>query len=293
MDERELASYLYDYGLAHGACNEAPEPEEKKVWVKFLDSLQRACQEAGCGADAALHLQSVREDKVCGFHREYGYYYVSCGDRGERYLIILEQSREEALNLFLERIFDKEAYEYAAARQKEEEAVWRYHCRFDYRKIWFGQALSWLAPVVDWRFFAACAARYTQLLNRWFAVPHWEYDFELGCLIEAGNSKEYTDSKYWRRVFYEEAEDISCVVLESQFPLTEAEGTAYRPQGHAFKVKGKVLDMDRLEDRVCLLTEGEEDNLTVYTLDGELLLNVGERLGHRHFEAIDEGWSDI
>lgn len=188
MDENTLASYLYDYGMASCADIGDTDPEERNIWLGFLASLEQACRETGCDANTAVLLQSNQEDKVCGFHREYGYYYVSCGDRGEWYLVILEQNRDEAMNLFLERIFDKVAYEYALLRRKDEEKAWPYHCRFDYRKIWFGQALHWLAPVVDWQFFVECAGRYVELLNRWFAVPHWEYDFELGRLIESDDS---------------------------------------------------------------------------------------------------------
>lgn len=286
MDENTLASYLYDYGMASCADIGDIDPEERNIWTGFLASLEQACIETGCDANTAVLLQSNQEDKVCGFHREYGYYYVSCGDRGERYLVILEQNRDEALNLFLERVFDKMAYEYALLRQKDEEKAWSYHCRFDYRKIWFGQALAWLAPVVDWQFFVECAGRYVELLNRWFAVPHWEYDFELGCLIETGYSREYTDSKYLRRVVYEEFENASWVILEPQSAFLEEEKNKCRPEGYAFRVDGKVLDMDRYEDRVCILLEGEEDNLHVYTLEGELLWKAGKRLDNWTYPDI-------
>lgn len=190
MEANELAVFLYDFVLSSGDERRKPDEDEQRIWAEFLGELQTACGKSGCGGDASSFFQSRLWEKAFGYHREYGYFAVDCGDRGELYLSILEKDREEARNYFLNRITDKMAYDFAVARMKEEEAVWQYRCPFDYRKIWFEQALSWLAPVVDWGYFAECAGRYVELLNYHFTVAHWEYDFELGHIIEAGIIEE-------------------------------------------------------------------------------------------------------
>lgn len=184
MEANELAVLLYDFILASGGEHRKPDEEEQKIWEEFLRKLQQSCDQSGCGGDTSAFFQSRLWEKACGYHRDYGYFIVDCGDREDKYLSILEMDREEAQNLFLNRIVDKMAYDYALGRLKEEEAAWPHRCPFDYRKIWFEQALTWLAPVVDWRFFAECAGRYVELLNYHFAEPQWEYDFEMGHFTE-------------------------------------------------------------------------------------------------------------
>ncbi len=125
---------------------------------------------------------------------------VSCGDRGSSSITILEEEAEAAKNRFLAFIIEKKAYEWVVKVSEQEEAFWKYHCRYDYRRLWFGKALEWLAPAVDWAFFAQCAERYIELLNRWFARPHWEYDYQISRIIEISESREYSDSKYLYRI---------------------------------------------------------------------------------------------
>ena len=40
-------------------------------------------------------------------------------------------------------------------------------------------------------FFKKKVEEYTGLMNRWFRVPHWGYDFENLCFIEISRSREY------------------------------------------------------------------------------------------------------
>ena len=41
-------------------------------------------------------------------------------------------------------------------------------------------------------FFRKKVEEYTGLMNRWFLIPHWGYDFEKLCFIEISNSREYS-----------------------------------------------------------------------------------------------------
>ena len=41
-------------------------------------------------------------------------------------------------------------------------------------------------------YFRKKAEEYTGLMNRWFLVPHWGYDFENLCFIEISHSREYS-----------------------------------------------------------------------------------------------------
>ena len=41
-------------------------------------------------------------------------------------------------------------------------------------------------------YFRKKVEEYTGLMNRWFLVPHWGYDFEKLCFIEISDSREYS-----------------------------------------------------------------------------------------------------
>ena len=40
-------------------------------------------------------------------------------------------------------------------------------------------------------YFRKKVEEYTGLMNRWFPIPHWGYDFEKLCFIEISHSREY------------------------------------------------------------------------------------------------------
>lgn len=40
-------------------------------------------------------------------------------------------------------------------------------------------------------YFRKKVEKYTGLMNRWFLIPHWGYDFENLCFIEISHSREY------------------------------------------------------------------------------------------------------
>lgn len=283
MEEQTLAELLYD--SAFSVKKQRKErSEEQKIWASFLALLNQELDASGCGAKAETYTESEPYRQACGYHRDYGYFMVSCGDRGSSSITILEEEAEAAKNRFLAFIIEKKAYEWVVKVSEQEEALWKYHCRYDYRRLWFGKALEWLAPAVDWAFFAQCAERYIELLNRWFSRPHWEYDYQISRIIEISESREYSDSKYLYRIEPAKEPDHSRIRLEPQF-LEDGDSSG----AFSFEIEGEALDMRRLEEEVLVLMDREEDNIDAYSLEGRFLWNIGEKLPvHRRYDNLYE-----
>ena len=283
MEEQTLAELLYDSAFSVKKQRKG-RSEEQKIWASFLALLNQELDASGCGAKAETYTESEPYRQACGYHRDYGYFMVSCGDRGSSSITILEEEAEAAKNRFLALIIEKKAYEWVVKVSEQEEAIWKYHCRYDYRRLWFGKALEWLAPAVDWAFFAQCAERYIELLNRWFARPHWEYDYQISRIIEISESREYSDSKYLYRIEPAKEPDHSRIRLEPQFMEDGDSSGAF-----SFEIEGEALDMRRLEEEVLVLMDREEDNIDAYSLEGRFLWNIGEKLPvHRRYDNLYE-----
>lgn len=283
MEEQTLAELLYDSAFSVKKQRKG-RSEEQKIWASFLELLNQELDASGCGAKAETYTESEPYRQACGYHRDYGYFMVSCGDRGSSSITILEEEAEAAKNRFLAFIIEKKAYEWVVKVSEQEEAFWKYHCRYDYRRLWFGKALEWLAPAVDWAFFAQCAERYIELLNRWFARPHWEYDYQISRIIEISESREYSDSKYLYRIEPAKEPDHSRIRLEPQFLEEGGSSGAF-----SFEIEGEALDMRRLEEEVLVLMDREEDNIDAYSLEGRFLWNIGEKLPvHRRYDNLYE-----
>lgn len=283
MEEQTLAELLYDSAFSVKKQRKG-RSEEQKIWASFLELLNQELDASGCGAKAETYTESEPYRQACGYHRDYGYFMVSCGDRGFSSITILEEEAEAAKNRFLALIIEKKAYDWVVKVSEQEEAIWKYHCRYDYRRLWFGKALEWLAPAVDWAFFAQCAERYIELLNRWFARPHWEYDYQISRIIEISESREYSDSKYLYRIEPAKEPDHSRIRLEPQFLEDGGSSGAF-----SFEIEGEALDMRRLEEEVLVLMDREEDNIDAYSLEGRFLWNIGEKLPvHRRYDNLYE-----
>lgn len=283
MEEQTLAELLYDSAFSEKKQRKG-RSEEQKIWASFLELLNQELDASGCGAKAETYTESEPYRQACGYHRDYGYFMVSCGDRGSSSITILEEEAEAAKNRFLALIIEKKAYDWVVKVSEQEEAFWKYHCRYDYRRLWFGKALEWLAPAVDWAFFAQCAERYIELLNRWFARPHWEYDYQISRIIEISESREYSDSKYLYRIEPAKEPDHSRIRLEPQF-LEDGDSSG----AFSFEIEGEALDMRRLEEEVLVLMDREEDNIDAYSLEGRFLWNIGEKLPvHRRYDNLYE-----
>lgn len=283
MEEQTLAELLYDSAFSVKKQRKG-RSEEQKIWASFLALLNQELDASGCGAKAETYTESEPYRQACGYHRDYGYFMVSCGDRGSSSITILEEEAEAAKNRFLAFIIEKKAYEWVVKVSEQEVAFWKYHCRYDYRRLWFGKALEWLAPAVDWAFFAQCAERYIELLNRWFARPHWEYDYQISRIIEISESREYSDSKYLYRIEPAKEPDHSRIRLEPQFLEDGGSSGAF-----SFEIEGEALDMRRLEEEVLVLMDREENNIDAYSLEGRFLWNIGEKLPvHRRYDNLYE-----
>ena len=283
MEEQTLAELLYDSAFSEKKQRKG-RSEEQKIWASFLELLNQELDASGCGAKAETYTESEPYRQACGYHRDYGYFMVSCGDRGSSSITILEEEAEAAKNRFLALIIEKKAYDWVVKVSEQEEAIWKYHCRYDYRRLWFGKALEWLAPAVDWAFFAQCAERYVELLNRWFARPHWEYDYQISRIIEISESREYSDSKYLYRIEPAKEPDHFRIRLEPQF-LEDGDSSG----AFSFEIEGEALDMRRLEEEVLVLMDREEDNIDAYSLEGRFLWNIGEKLPvHRRYDNLYE-----
>ena len=283
MEEQTLAELLYDSAFSVKKQRKG-RSEEQKIWASFLALLNQELDASGCGAKAETYTESEPYRQACGYHRDYGYFMVSCGDRSSSSITILEEEAEAAKNRFLAFIIEKKAYEWVVKVSEQEEAFWKYHCRYDYRRLWFGKALEWLAPAVDWAFFAQCAERYIELLNRWFARPHWEYDYQISRIIEISESREYSDSKYLYRIEPAKEPDHSRIRLEPQFLEDGGSSGAF-----SFEIEGEALDMRRLEEEVLVLMDREENNIDAYSLEGRFLWNIGEKLPvHRRYDNLYE-----
>ena len=283
MEEQTLAELLYDSAFSEKKQRKG-RSEEQKIWASFLELLNQELDASGCGAKAETYTESEPYRQACGYHRDYGYFMVSCGDRGSSSITILEEEAEAAKNRFLALIIEKKAYDWVVKVSEQEEAIWKYHCRYDYRRLWFGKALEWLAPAVDWAFFAQCAERYIELLNRWFARPHWEYDYQISRIIEISESREYSDSKYLYRIEPAKEPDHFRIRLEPQF-LEDGDSSG----AFSFEIEGEALDMRRLEEEVLVLMDREEDNIDAYSLEGRFLWNIGEKLPvHRRYDNLNE-----
>lgn len=283
MEEQTLAELLYDSAFSEKKQRKG-RSEEQKIWASFLELLNQELDASGCGAKAETYTESEPYRQACGYHRDYGYFMVSCGDRGSSSITILEEEAEAVKNRFLALIIEKKAYDWVVKVSEQEEAIWKYHCRYDYRRLWFGKALEWLAPAVDWAFFAQCAERYIELLNRWFARPHWEYDYQISRIIEISESREYSDSKYLYRIEPAKEPDHFRIRLEPQF-LEDGDSSG----AFSFEIEGEALDMRRLEEEVLVLMDREEDNIDAYSLEGRFLWNIGEKLPvHRRYDNLYE-----
>ena len=71
------------------------------------------------------------------------------------------------------------------------------HRHYDYDAIedarlpGFERYLRNLKHAFPEEYFRKKVEEYTGLMNRWFLIPHWGYDFENLCFVEISHSREY------------------------------------------------------------------------------------------------------
>ena len=141
-----------------------------------------------------------------GYSENDGYFYVEAGDRGNSSLIFKTTSREEAEHKMIKSLAHAVSYQYNFRNQaqielekrgdwrfynvvdgrkpgriishEEENPVWNYDTKYDYRKYWFEMALRILKETVPEKVFQEEAQHYEELLNRRFDIPFWQFDTE-------------------------------------------------------------------------------------------------------------------
>ncbi|MBR0461948.1 MAG: hypothetical protein IJJ00_04465 [Erysipelotrichaceae bacterium] len=133
---------------------------------------------------------------------------VMCeGERGGPDTVVYEAKDEEDLCWWqLERVChyidDKKPYEektWRWYRDHAEDGQWRYieHRNYDYNAIedarlkGFERFLRNCSRCLPEDRFEERIEKYTGLMNRWYKIPHWDYDRERLCFIEISDSREY------------------------------------------------------------------------------------------------------
>ena len=134
MEEQILAELLYD--SAFSVKKQRKErSEEQKIWASFLELLNQELDASGCGAKAETYTESEPYRQACGYHRDYGYFMVSCGDRGSSSITILEEEAEAAKNRFLALIIESTTAGMTTA-DCGSERLWS-----GWRRLWTGRFL--------------------------------------------------------------------------------------------------------------------------------------------------------
>lgn len=130
---------------------------------------------------------------------------MSYGERGNPDEIYYEAKDEEDLHWWqLDTICyfvgkDDKSKIWRWYRDHVENDQWYYieHRNYDYNAIddarlpRFERYLRNLKYAFPSDYFKKKVEKYTGLMNRWYLIPHWGYDYENLCFIEISDSKEY------------------------------------------------------------------------------------------------------
>ena len=186
-------------------------PDEEKKWRKLCDDIRKRFAALKLPAMAYEELDNILVPGTPytgskGYVESEGYFYVEAGDRGKCTLIFKTKSQEEAEELLMKKVAHDVSYRCVVAEMKqieqtyrkdwrfytvvdktvpgrvfsheEENAVWKYNTKYDYRKYWFEMSLYILKGNVPESRFQTEIAEYEALMNHWFEVPFWKYDTE-------------------------------------------------------------------------------------------------------------------
>ncbi len=152
--------------------------------------------------------KDIRHEDINRFSGLYldGNKVMSYGERGEADQIIYEAKNEEDLKWWqldhLCRFLGKTDHSktWRWYRHHAENGQWFYieHRRYDYNAIedtrlyGFERYLRNLKQAFPEEYFKKKVKEYTGLMNRWYLIPHWDYDYERLCFIEISDSMEYS-----------------------------------------------------------------------------------------------------
>lgn len=151
--------------------------------------------------------EDVRNEDIELFSGLYldGLKVMSVGERGDPDKLHYEAKDEEDLKWwqldylchFLGKVDKSRKWRWY--RDHAENGQWYYieHRNYDYNAIddarlpGFERYLQNLKYAFPEDYFRKNVEKYTGLMNRWYLVPHWGYDYENLCFIEISDSKEY------------------------------------------------------------------------------------------------------
>ncbi|RRD94450.1 hypothetical protein EII17_08115 [Clostridiales bacterium COT073_COT-073] len=152
--------------------------------------------------------EDCRDEPIDVFSGMYldGLKVMSYGERGNPDEILYEAKDEENLRWWQ---LDKICY---FVGKTDKSKIWRWyrdhvendqwyyseHRHYDYNAIDdprlpnFERYLRNLKYAFPSDYFEEKVKEYTALMNHWYLVPHWGYDYEHLCFIEISDSKEYS-----------------------------------------------------------------------------------------------------
>ena len=144
-------------------------------------------------------------DRFSGLYLD-GLTVMSRGERGDPDKICYEAKDEEDLKWwqldiichFIGKVDKSGTWRWY--RDHAENGQWYYieHRQYDYNAIedsrlpGFESYLRNLKYAFPENYFRKKVEEYVDLMNRWFLIPHWGYDYEKLCFIEVSDSKEYS-----------------------------------------------------------------------------------------------------
>ena len=151
--------------------------------------------------------EDCKDDDIDVFSGLYldGFKVMSEGERGEPDRLIYEAKDEEDLKWwqldqichFVGKADDSKTWRWHRDHAKNGQWYYIEHRNYDYNAIddarlpGFERYLRNVKYAFPDDYFKKKAEEYTYLMNRWYLIPRWAYDYENLCFIEISDSKEY------------------------------------------------------------------------------------------------------
>lgn len=183
MDVKEL----YTYKMMTSECEK---------WSEVQDVLNRSCK--FLNIPETYHgiienaIQSRGTYHSAGFCETEGYYFVEDGDRGALYLKCKTPHLVEiCFYIMHHKILYGIGTKMELQNRSELESRWKYHTKYDSRKMWFEYIINNLGVIFDEERVEKVIEEYTGYMNRWFNDKHWEFDKNCKEFIEISDSVEH------------------------------------------------------------------------------------------------------
>ena len=196
-------------------CRYRMNSSELNVWNEFQEQIIKDCQKIKIPLSFGEFIEtqiSIKEQYIhtAGYCNKAGYFYINEGDRGELFLSCLSHDIEDIRWYVMEKILRHIGQKLELEQREDEEKKWRYLRKFengklkleenenwiyntihDSRKYWFEYSIVLLAKIFETNRIYPYVASHIELMNRWFNVPHWDFDWEKMCFIEISSSQEH------------------------------------------------------------------------------------------------------